>query len=166
VAILASSRCLDNANRNIFSCTLNGNESVEYYMNTKTCSSCKKDFNLSEFTLNKTAPDGYNAYCVECRKKYRKTHKDKTVLNRGKRSKSKKQKFIQSSKSTPCVDCGKSYPHYVMDFDHVPERGEKKFNLSQHSRRGISWQNIGEEIIKCDVVCSNCHRERTHKRSL
>jgi len=23
---------------------------------------------------------------------------------------------------------------------------------------------IDAEIAKCDIVCSNCHRERTHKR--
>jgi hypothetical protein len=29
---------------------------------------------------------------------------------------------------------------------------------------GFSWAAIKKEIAKCDVVCSNCHRVRTHIR--
>jgi len=35
------------------------------------------------------------------------------------------QKALQKLKSAPCADCNNTYPHYVMDFDHVPERGRK-----------------------------------------
>lgn len=48
-----------------------------------------------------------------------------------------------------------------MDFDHV--RGEKVFTLGQVRQiRTYSLVRIQEEIAKCDVVCANCHRERTH----
>jgi hypothetical protein len=51
-----------------------------------------------------------------------------------------------------------------MDFDHRP--GEKKrFNLANtNSQAWRSFQNIQAEIATCDVVCANCHRERTHQR--
>jgi hypothetical protein len=65
---------------------------------------------------------------------------------------------IIAAKAAPCVDCGVQYPYYVMDFDHV--RGEKRFALSQHQARGLKL--IDEEIAKCDLVCANCHRIRTH----
>jgi hypothetical protein len=29
---------------------------------------------------------------------------------------------------------------------------------------GFSWAAIKKEISKCEVVCANCHRIRTHKR--
>lgn len=68
--------------------------------------------------------------------------------------------IIREAKDRPCADCGVQYPYYVMQFDHV--RGEKKFNL------GGGWNNsieaIQEEIAKCDVVCANCHAERTYQR--
>jgi hypothetical protein len=68
--------------------------------------------------------------------------------------------LIRQIKRQECSDCGIKYPAYVMDFDHV--RGEKKFNLSKsHSR---SWKDIFEESKKCDIVCANCHRIRTHLR--
>ena len=52
-----------------------------------------------------------------------------------------------------------------MDLDHV--RGEKLFELgSTRGRQSKSIIAMEAEIAKCDVVCSNCHRERTHQRRL
>ena len=61
----------------------------------------------------------------------------------------------------PCMDCKIWYPYYVMDFDHV--RGRKHKNVSELIDT-LSKKKIDEEIAKCEVVCSNCHRIRTHKR--
>ena len=58
------------------------------------------------------------------------------------------------------MDCKKRFPTYVMDFDHV--RGKKSFNIS--SAQCINIGRLLVEIIKCDLVCSNCHRRRTYKR--
>lgn len=74
----------------------------------------------------------------------------------------KKQAYVQSKKDVPCADCGIKYPHYVMDFDHV--RGEKEFPLCEAANKAPSMARINAEIAKCDVVCSNCHRERTFQR--
>ncbi len=62
---------------------------------------------------------------------------------------------------TPCLDCGISYPYYVMDFDHV--RGKKHANVMELIPT-LSKKKINEEIAKCELVCSNCHRIRTHIR--
>lgn len=64
--------------------------------------------------------------------------------------------------TTPCADCGQTYPHYVMDFDHV--RGEKMANVSHLARSHGSRTRLFAEIAKCDLVCANCHRERTQQR--
>ncbi len=72
------------------------------------------------------------------------------------------QEISEYKESLPCSDCGVYYPAYVMDFDHRdPET--KSFNISQKAKSG-SRKQLWEEIAKCDVVCSNCHRERTHGR--
>lgn len=74
------------------------------------------------------------------------------------------------------MDCNQSFPPYVMDFDHV--RGEKEFLISQVSDKrrllgdlrdikgsaSVSQERLLKEIEKCDLVCSNCHRIRTHNR--
>ena len=64
---------------------------------------------------------------------------------------------------TPCVDCGINYPYYVMDFDHV--RGQKHANVMELVST-LSKKKIDEEIAKCEIVCSNCHRIRTHMRRI
>jgi hypothetical protein len=62
------------------------------------------------------------------------------------------------------VDCGKFYPPYVLDFDH--REGERKlFNVADwHLQSGRSIAELLAEIAKCDLVCANCHRERTYQR--
>lgn len=64
--------------------------------------------------------------------------------------------------NTPCTDCNTSYPAYVMDFDHLPQF-DKVDSVIHLALRGAT-KKLEEEIKKCEVVCSNCHRERTHKR--
>lgn len=72
-----------------------------------------------------------------------------------------RQRLRELKERTPCTDCKQSFPYYVLDFDHV--RGEKLFDLS--GCKGWYWEAIEAEIAKCDVVCANCHRERTHQRA-
>ena len=61
----------------------------------------------------------------------------------------------------PCMDCKISYPYYMMDFDHV--RGTKQANVAELINT-LSKKRIDAEIAKCEIVCSNCHRIRTHMR--
>jgi len=61
----------------------------------------------------------------------------------------------------PCMDCKIWYPYYMMDFDHV--RGTKQANVAELINT-LSKKRLDEEIAKCEIVCSNCHRARTHMR--
>jgi hypothetical protein len=76
----------------------------------------------------------------------------------------RRSELIDAIKNVPCVDCDQKFPPICMDFDHVPERGEKSFSISQRCYTGSSWELILEEIAKCEIVCSNCHRMRTEVR--
>jgi hypothetical protein len=74
------------------------------------------------------------------------------------------RKFVRGIKeSSPCADCGQNYPYYVMDFDHLDSN--LKLNdinyLTSTGRIGA----LKEELVKCEVVCANCHRIRTHTRT-
>ena len=72
--------------------------------------------------------------------------------------------FIRHSKETnPCADCGNFYPYYVMQYDHRPEF-EKKFNISKYKDVTQSIHVVKAEMLKCDLVCSNCHMTRGHWR--
>lgn len=99
---------------------------------------------------------------------YNRTYYIKNLDQERNRNKTRAKKFrvaaahlIILSKSVPCADCRKSYGTYVMQFDHV--RGVKLFNISQVCGRQ-PLDVIAAEIAKCDVVCANCHFERTHQR--
>lgn len=76
--------------------------------------------------------------------------------------------YVILCKNKPCCDCGNKYHFSQMQFDHVPGRGEKIFELSD-SKKGInghSLEEIKQEMEKCDLVCANCHSLRTFKRHL
>lgn len=88
----------------------------------------------------------------------------KKIKARMKERKQNIQKFVQIYKEeTPCSDCKNRFPYYVMDFDHV---GEKNFELNKAVGRGFSLTRIVKEMALCEIVCSNCHRERTQNRML
>lgn len=72
------------------------------------------------------------------------------------------REYIDKLKDVPCLDCGQIFPNCVMEFDHVPERGKKLFNIG-HFYGKIEAARFQDEIAKCDVVCANCHRIRTCK---
>ena len=68
---------------------------------------------------------------------------------------------LRELKEVPCEDCKRTYPYYVMQFDHIKD---KKITLSSNSHY-TSTKKMLEEIDKCEVVCANCHAERTAKRA-
>src|SRR4051794_19485248 len=69
---------------------------------------------------------------------------------------------IREAKDVPCKDCRHRYPFYVMQFDHLPEY-KKLIKLSTASKLH-SKEAVRTEIAKCEVVCANCHAERTFQR--
>jgi predicted transcriptional regulator len=83
-------------------------------------------------------------------------------LERQRDRRSKIRKFIQEYKTgKPCTDCKEVYPYWMMEFDHLKD---KKFNISTAAISGLTLEELKQEIDKCELVCSNCHRNRTHWR--
>lgn len=68
-------------------------------------------------------------------------------------------------KEKPCEDCGGTFPHYVMEFDH-PDRSIKTGTISMMlSASGYALTpKILAEIAKCSLLCANCHRIRTRQQ--
>ena len=77
----------------------------------------------------------------------------------------KTRQFILDYKieNSTCKDCGISYAPHVLDFDHL-DSASKKFNLAESAANNRSYDEIKEEIGKCEIVCANCHRHRTFMR--
>lgn len=129
----------------------------------KTCSNCKEIKLKTEFgTRNKGKY--LRSYCKSCQAIWRKRwYKNNTDRQRelSKRWEREQKELFRSLKSRPCRDCRIQYPYYVMQFDHV--RGEKLFSIGAR-RNKVSKKRLLEEIAKCEVVCANCHAERTYQR--
>ena len=61
-----------------------------------------------------------------------------------------------------CVDCKEKYPHFMLDFDHLPEY--EKLGSPIQIARNYGLDKGWEEVEKCEVVCANCHKIRTWNR--
>lgn len=63
------------------------------------------------------------------------------------------------------MDYYHGYPWYVMDFDHRNGRGDGDAKVSSLIGQG-NLDRIKAEIAKCDLLCANCHKIRTHERAV
>lgn len=141
------------------------------------CKDCNEDNPKSGFKIPKNIIE-YGVRCLDCHRlrdnrwgrisrnrrtkeqiekelKITSEHRKNTVL--------RNQKFICDYLiKHPCVDCKESNI-IVLEFDHV--KGEKFKNISHLVASAAQIQKIEAEINKCEVVCANCHRIRTNKRS-
>ena len=130
----------------------------------KTCAKCSRDLPLEAFASNKARPDGHQTNCRECHslytRKHYKEHKAQYVAKARRRTERLKGE-IRKAKDKPCADCGKVYPYWVMHFDHLRD---KEFHISTEGR-SVTEERLWAEIAKCEVVCANCHAERTHSRA-
>lgn len=94
------------------------------------------------------------------RRLWAKQHRDEMLLYQ----KELRVKFLifidELKKGKPCADCGKIFPSYVMEYDHV--LGKKRFNIGKMTNH--KRDRVLEEISKCDLICCACHRIRSHAR--
>lgn len=72
------------------------------------------------------------------------------------------RELVRSRKDGPCADCGQKFPPWVMQFDHV--RGKKRWDVASMIGQMCTKKAIEEEIAKCELVCANCHANRTYRR--
>ena len=84
-----------------------------------------------------------------------------TPRHRARRRRStRKRDLLLVLRDRPCVDCAERPPRHVMQFDHrVPS--QKRFLVASSWCRSES--SIIKEALKCDIVCPNCHRQRSFK---
>jgi hypothetical protein len=87
---------------------------------------------------------------------------DRRNINRRKRYQENRE-IINREKARPCVDCGIQYNPWIMQFDHRDPK-DKAFAIG--AGKIPSREALIAEIKKCQVVCSNCHAERSHKQRI
>lgn len=91
-----------------------------------------------------------NGVCQECTRLNKNSNYDYTVAWRV----NAKRKLVEY-KGGKCCICGYNKCDQALDFHHV-DQSTKEFSISSRIR---SFSKILEEVDKCILVCSNCHRE-------
>lgn len=163
-------------------CNQHVNNNVEVNL-LKTCSKCGKPEGEVTFSIEKTRSGKLLARsdCKDCRSRYTKRYqqdnleyfksksktrrREKKILIREAASKSRQLRYAlikEIKESNPCTDCGRYYPYFVMDFDHR-DPSTKLVGVATISKRLVRWERVLDEISKCDLVCTRCHRFRTYK---
>lgn len=87
-------------------------------------------------------------------RRYQKEHR-KDFKTNSKRWLGKRKALLNEIKSSKgCRRCGNNDPR-VLDFHHTdPEN--KKFTIG--GLRSVAISKLQSELIKCEVLCANCHR--------
>lgn len=115
-------------------------------MENKICSKCKQEKSITEFYTQPGHKHGVMSLCKEC-------------FNRFCAARWRKRK-IQYIKSLggKCEKCGLQLTdtnYSVFDFHHIDPK-QKEFTWTK--MRLLSDKKIKEELIKCQLLCANCHR--------
>lgn len=125
---------------------------------------CPKCGPKDESCFNKKTGDRLQSLCRECSNKTSADHyqnnKDLYKLRKRTHREIVRNYINDFKKDKPCADCGIVYPLCVMEFDH---QRDKRFEIAVAATRGYSLESVKAEIEKCELVCANCHRIRTHQ---
>ncbi len=136
----------------------------------KICSKCNINKNFDNFCKSSKNKDKLQSWCKSCvsiarMNRYYKNHEEERFNGnlRNKKAYEKNMQYIYNFLlEHPCIDCGEKDP-IVLDFDHIDEK-TKVITISEACRRWFVLDRIIEEMKKCEVRCSNCHRRRTAKQ--
>src|SRR5947208_10979420 len=80
------------------------------------------------------------------------------------RHRDKKRAWLMEQKRGKCCEfCGESDP-CCLDWHHM-DPTEKKFTVSHMWSHSIRQEIVEQEIAKCILICSNCHR-RLHRSEI
>ena len=122
--------------------------STKEYGETKFCPRCQENLSIDKFHDRRGKKNGA-VYCKSC-----------TTIQTLERMRTLKSKMIEY-KGGKCVRCGYDKYQGALEFHHInPDM--KDFNPS-HLRKYSFDERIKEELDKCILVCSNCHREIHHE---
>lgn len=130
----------------------------------KQCNRCSESKPLDDFCVRSKSKDGRQPWCKECStKRFKEYYRDDPKAYRDRAKKIQKEAsdaLTELKDNQPCMDCGVRYPYYVLEYDHCDPR-TKEGNLKEMCSNGKA--TLLREVAKCDLVCANCHRLRTHK---
>jgi uncharacterized protein YifE (UPF0438 family) len=106
---------------------------------------------------------------AEYSKAYYERNRETVIAKINKNKRANRAWFTAYKKTLSCIECGENHPA-TLDFHHVEAR-KSKTKVNDLVSDGHARPRILEEIAKCVVLCSNCHRkhhhnERIHRKKL
>jgi hypothetical protein len=125
-------------------------------MDSQRCSACKHTKPVSMFY--KSSANKYTYRCKAC-----------FIDAKNERVRISKEWVSSYKKERGCRRCGYSietHPHFVvqaLEFHHT--KNDKKYSVSRAVNSGASLTNVIKEALKCELLCSRCHKE-VHYRIL
>lgn len=126
------------------------------YGKSFVCHGCKNQMILDEnnFYRWKKGPskEKFQKRCKICVNKERDNNRAKV------------KQWCVDYKGGKCCKCGYDKCLGALDFHHL-DPSEKKFNIGELSNKAFTknFEQIKAELDKCELVCSNCHRELHYK---
>lgn len=127
----------------------------------KRCITCKRNRPLSDFSFKNRKTKVRQRKCKKCYNEYSRWYyrtKDKTKQIKRTRNNARQRRlrFIEFKSQCKCQFCPENAPE-CLDFHHIDPKG-KLADVSDMIYR-VSEKRMYNEIKKCVVVCSNCHRK-------
>jgi hypothetical protein len=128
----------------------------------RRCRRCGLELPLTAFNRYR---DGHQYWCRKCFRSYFRErgdlHRRQARQSVRRRQARLRQILLDHLRERPCVDCGETDLR-VLELDHVLPRDEY---VSQLLQNGVKPSVFTSELMRCQVVCANCHRRRTARRS-
>lgn len=128
----------------------------------KKCYGCAKEKPKTDFSKNKSKPDGLQTRCKSCSSVANKRtyetlpHRRVAIAERNIATRKKHTKLVNRVKRfSGCKVCGEREP-VVLDFHHLDPKSKDR---EVPHLIGYSIERLRQEIRKCVVLCANCHRK-------
>lgn len=123
----------------------------------KYCKKCNSTKPLTEFYKNQ-----YN--CKDCQRILWRERRQKYKADYDGKNKHRKQEKLDKVSDikykSGCKYCKEKDPR-CLDFHHTKDN--KIHNVAYLVSSGYRWQSVLDEIAKCEIICSNCHRKHHQK---
>lgn len=132
------------------------------FMETKICSKCKQELEISHFRWRNKTKGVLHSQCKNCEKQSDKIRyansasRQISIKTRAEQQKEINQYIVEQRKLCGCQKCGEKRL-YLMEFHHI--NAEDKINTIAHMIKSASSESLIAELNKCLVLCANCHRE-------
>lgn len=116
-------------------------------METKICTKCQRELSIDQFNWRDKSKGTRRADCKDCHSGYMKN-----------KYQEKKIEIQDLKKGRKCAKCGYDKCGAALDFHHINPK-DKDERVARMISNNYNLDIIYEEIKKCIVLCSNCHRE-------